>query len=1044
MSTDTSTARADGGGHDLPELRAHIRLKKPALAGFMELGAGLEFAGDVLRVIPRNDIYVPYLNDNKDTIAVLATEFHGRPIAVELAPPQARETLEHIQTRLKPPAGGNGTSPSAPVDDEPGSARTTVLCNRCGKRHAMDAHDSPAEEPRQEKPQARPTQPPPRSSNPAVIKCNTSEIRRALTLLCEPGAVYELRGIDTHKATAVGYFTDLDKLAKAAVEICDRHSAVGTYITINPLIPELLARADNRVEYYVKKNRAARDEHVIQRRWLPVDIDARTPAEGISSSDGEHTRALARAGEVREFLTSLGWSDPIQADSGNGGHLVYSIDLPNDDASRDLLSGVLQALASRFSDNQAKLDTTVFNASRIWKLYGSVARKGSSMSDRPHRLARIITVPNIIVAVTREQLEAVAAMAPAGKAKGTSGTKSQAQEKPAPEEEPDRASDTDAIDQALTARNGDRFQALYTHGDLSDYDGDHSRADYALCSMLAFYTGPNRTQLDRLFRNSALFRADKWDERHDKEGRTYGDMTIAKAIAGKTEFFDWSRGPKYQRTHAEQVREPPRALHREIPAASPFPVNALGEIGSAAARNIQAATQAAMAICAQSTLAVMNLCAMGHVDIELPTGECEPTSEFFATLAESGERKTSADERALAPVRQFENDHEDQYLEDKFAWKDAMDVHEKGRQEILGNNRKPNPHAGTDERKRMLKELGTPPEAPITNQIIIGGDPTPEGTQRFYREGGACIAAQFTSEGATFVGGYSMSEEAKRRTAGFICTLFDGLPLPRVRGGEGFGRVRGRRMAMHILIQPLVAQALFNDTLLEAQGLLSRILAVAPESTAGNRAFVEVKNFSAISTFSTRACQLLEQPFTYLKSERPRDGLAPPIMQMDSEARRLWINFSNEIDGLTKQDARYYPVKGLASKAAEHAARLAATITFFEFSAAMTLNASDMEKGISLVRYYLNEALRIREAAAVDQDLELAGKLLHWLQTTWDDPNGLVSLPDCYQIAPIRAIRTKKRAAEIVELLVSHGWLEPHNACQVRGTMRRDVWRVVK
>jgi DNA polymerase-3 subunit gamma/tau len=76
-------------GADLPELRAYIRQKKAALAGFMELGAGLDLNDDVLRVVPRSDIYVRYLNDNKGAISALASEHYARPIKVELAPTSA-------------------------------------------------------------------------------------------------------------------------------------------------------------------------------------------------------------------------------------------------------------------------------------------------------------------------------------------------------------------------------------------------------------------------------------------------------------------------------------------------------------------------------------------------------------------------------------------------------------------------------------------------------------------------------------------------------------------------------------------------------------------------------------------------------------------------------------------------------------------------------------------------------------------------------------------------------------------------------------------
>jgi hypothetical protein len=70
---------------DLPELREHIRARRAALAGFMEQGASLSLDGDLLRVIPRNDIYIRYLNDNRGSIGELATELYGRKLRVEVS-----------------------------------------------------------------------------------------------------------------------------------------------------------------------------------------------------------------------------------------------------------------------------------------------------------------------------------------------------------------------------------------------------------------------------------------------------------------------------------------------------------------------------------------------------------------------------------------------------------------------------------------------------------------------------------------------------------------------------------------------------------------------------------------------------------------------------------------------------------------------------------------------------------------------------------------------------------------------------------------------
>lgn len=116
--------------------------------------------------------------------------------------------------------------------------------------------------------------------------------------------------------------------------------------------------------------------------------------------------------EIRRFLREHGWPDPIYADSGNGGHLVYGTDLPNDNRSRDLLERFFKALDLMFSVGKLKIDTGVFNASRIWKLYGTMACKGSNIPERPHRFSKVLEAPEKIEIVTREMIESIAAMLP--------------------------------------------------------------------------------------------------------------------------------------------------------------------------------------------------------------------------------------------------------------------------------------------------------------------------------------------------------------------------------------------------------------------------------------------------------------------------------------------------------------------------------------------------------------------------------------------------------------------------------------------------------
>jgi hypothetical protein len=84
--------------------------------------------------------------------------------------------------------------------------------------------------------------------------------------------------------------------------------------------------------------------------------------------------------------------------------------------------------------------------------------------------------------------------------------------------------DEELLQHAFAARNGAKFTRLW-EGDTRDYDGDDSRADLALCSMLAYWTGRDSIRVDALFRQSGLYRAEKWG-RDD-----YRDATISKAIA---------------------------------------------------------------------------------------------------------------------------------------------------------------------------------------------------------------------------------------------------------------------------------------------------------------------------------------------------------------------------------------------------------------------------------------------------------------------------------------------------------------------------------
>lgn len=247
----------------------------------------------------------------------------------------------------------------------------------------------------------------------STVRADYQEILRAVEAILLPGQVTELRAIDAttrnwrQPHTISGYFNDVELLAKAAAGI---ESAKGIYIIPNQVEPELMARAYNRVKDLGKNDPTTADNKIIRRLWLLIDADPVRPDTYISATDKEHDAALAKAQSIKNWLTSNGWPAPGEGDSGNGGHLMYRVDLP---PASGLVQTCLQALSAWLDDELVTIDTSVFNPARIWKLYGTVACKGDNIPSRPHRLSRLLASPSILETVTIEQLEWLARQAPA-------------------------------------------------------------------------------------------------------------------------------------------------------------------------------------------------------------------------------------------------------------------------------------------------------------------------------------------------------------------------------------------------------------------------------------------------------------------------------------------------------------------------------------------------------------------------------------------------------------------------------------------------------
>jgi hypothetical protein len=475
---------------------------------------------------------------------------------------------------------------------------------------------------------------------------------------------------------------------------------------------------------------------------------------------------------------------------------------------------------------------------------------------------------------------------------------------------------------------------------------------------------------------------------------------------------------------AEQIQSAkiePQPLYKELPPAEPFPMDALCKF-SGAALATQRVIRAPDAICGQSILAGLALAAQAHADISID-GRRGPISCFFATVGETGERKSAVDDVAKWPHNKYERDLESVYADEHrewemehLAWKQSRD---EGLKKVTGKH----------DKLDFLRDLGDEPQEPPCPAVLME-EPTYEGMIKVLQNGHPSIGL-FTDEGGRFIGGHAMNSDNALKTA---AGMWDRGEAKRTRSGDGHSSIHGKRISIHLMIQGVVADMLMTNDIFREQGWLSRMLISWPDSTVGTRPYVEDDVFAdpAVKAYHAACLTLLEQ--TPLNPERKLD---PPILSLSHIAKQVWIRFHDYCDKEAASGGELEAARGLANKAPEHAARLAGVLSVTR--GGTEISTEDIEAGITLANYYLGEAIRIADAGQINQSLKDAEQLLQWIQTRGF---GQVYPSLVYQKGPNRRLRTKEAALKAIHTLQNHGWLIGMSAGELEGSGRREVWRV--
>lgn len=483
------------------------------------------------------------------------------------------------------------------------------------------------------------------------------------------------------------------------------------------------------------------------------------------------------------------------------------------------------------------------------------------------------------------------------------------------------------------------------------------------------------------------------------------------------------------------MSEGPQPLVREIALGKAYPVHALGPL-RAAVRAVQGMTQAPMAIPAQSALAVASLAVQGFADVET-LGGTRPVSLYALTIAGSGERKSACDAPLMAALRDHEKYQAEAQREALQSWTNAHALWKGERDRILLEARKGKGEKRTAAQADLEAQGQEPPAPPSTDRTVT--EPTFEGLTKLFTHGQPSLGL-FSDEGGQFLGGHAMNSENRQKTLAALNDLWQGGPIRRTRAGDGHATLYGRKLAVHLMVQPGVARAFMSDPLAADTGFLARFLICEPPTAIGTRMQANAKHDDiALAAFSKRMLDVLGTPMPMDPETRE---LKPRTLEMSPAARTLLADFSDVIEAQQARGGALAHITGAASKAAEQAARIAGVLTLWRDLHAPQVQSGDMADAIELAQFYLTEASRLASAAVVSAEIDRAETLRQWLLKDWAEPDVLVR--DIVRLGP-NQLRESPKARAALGILEKHGWLVPlEPGTMVRGAARAEAWAIVK
>lgn len=766
--------------------------------------------------------------------------------------------------------------------------------------------------------------------------------------LFKPGEVVEIRSFVAGNFSAYkgyssgivsGYFDNPEDFIRCA-EAVDNTGAEGTYFTLNPVKPALLSRAKNRL--IGKPKATTSDADILCLRCLPIDADARR-ASGISATDEELKYTEETVNRIKAWLKAHGFPDAILGFSGNGHHYILRLpDLLNTPENVTLIKNAIAAIADKFDTDKVEIDRKVFNPSRIWKLYGTMARKGDNTEERPHRRSKLLDMGDR-QPITLEQLKWLASQAP--------------QENKTQKEHTKPAGAWFDLSRYLDDHDRHYFIKEHSVGTMYCLDEciinpDHKNNESAIIQR------PDGSLLYQCFHNGCAGK--KW-----KDAR--------QIISGNKSLAPWmTSGNGNGRVETTSVEEWPEPIPLDDSDSLPsFPVNSLPPWCRRMAEEITEVHQVDAGLPGSVILGVLSTALATKAVVDLGTHR-EPLNTYIASISDSGERKSTTVERLTAPVYVYQGDKREQlapivaeYETDRRVLENKKDKLEKDAAKAEGNEY----HDLIEQAKSIARQLVETPEVILPTYVV--DDITIEQVGILAAENGERLSI-ISAEGGIF------DIMAGKYSDGYVSIDIylkghAGDHWSNDRVGRKHLSMESPALTVCLAVQPDIIRQLGDKREFRGRGLLARFLYSVCQPKAGTRS----RQKKEIDTRVERLYQDRVRNLLELSSEKR-------ILTLEPEAHTRWDAFYNAIEVEMRKGGKLGDLRDWGSKLPGAVARISGLLHFAEYGQSAykkDISANTINAACSIGLYYIEHVLAAFGLMKQDPRIEAGKKILESILT---------------------------------------------------------------